>query len=356
MAKARGKGEERAAGSKGGGKGRGSGPVPTVRPGQQPATGPGAAALALLAGKWSGAQGETYDVSERDWSCSRTESTGASRKYHLTWNEKKSAVFWGERFCLYAEDITRDKPARWYRTDDPVKARVAFTWRRPAGARTGGGAAAGAAAGGAPTRRVAPSAAASAAGGAMKAAAAPGVGSPGWAARVSAAARQSVAGARVAAQAASLQAAGDWSEADPEEREDAEELSRADLFLERLAAEAPGAKPSTGKGAEALARLLGDWWGPKGELFRVGQHWACEFLGPRKAQARRVDLAWDAWSGCVLLGRAYELEVPPEDQISELRWRAQTPNKGSEKQADDGQDAAPLPPLLWARHEEEGEQ
>lgn len=329
MAKARGRGYDGTSQSKGGG--RGALPSSTWRPRltlHQPATGSGAAAIAVLAGQWVGAKGETYDVTAKDWKCLKSDDTGYARKYDLSWNADKGTILWGEKFCLHSSDIGAAL-ARWYRVEDERKLQVAFTWKRGAAAS-------------APSVRAAPPSRSSAP--APKAAGAVGNAAPlrsaaagggsedaggAWAARAAAAAREDEEREKREAE-----------EKEWEKLDDEEECGLEAAYLEA----APGAKPVSGPGADALSSLIGVWWASEERMFRIHRGWACDFTRPGRRRPKRLDCAWDAARGRVLLGRALALDAAAlEGRAAEALWYPQDEGVGKVLAA-------------WVRHEDEGEQ
>jgi len=391
--------------TKGKGKtgGRAAGPAP--KQGALPEVGLGPKAIAKLVGTWEGNQNDTYEVA-KEWSCLKKDGTGSSRQYHLSWSSKLEAILWGERFCLYASDLTSAGPARWYRCEDRQKTRCAFTWRRKhagdeeppterrrpaatAAAPSTSGGKAGLGKGGKPAAP--PSASVrSAPPPGRTAAAAPPLAAP-TAARAGAGAKAAPSGrggaaarSASASRMAQLACAAELAEAPFRELaarsipgdadgaasapapqlpapRDLHEDSQQGFAPEDCAAAlspAVGERPAGGSpelpGAQLLARLVGLWWGPGGRLYRVRDTWTCDQVGSSSAGEEEqdemcsFDLAFHPASSHLLWGRAFAVagaDFASDDNRVQWRWQAGCREGRSGDLA-----------FAWARHVEEGEQ
>lgn len=285
------------------------------------------AVLAQLLGPWAGNHGDTYEV-HGDWSCEKQDVAGASRKYQLSWHAARAAVFWGERFCLYAVDVTSEGPALWYRAEDRQKSQCAFRWSRPPGAAT------------TKSRPIQPP---------------PSVvsTSSGFVAqlfaREAAEAPFRKLAARSPSQSAALRKAAESArELVPEPALPADELERSAAALTTAPRAADGSA-SAAPPAELLRRLVGAWWGPRDTLFRIFD-WSCEMTDVHQDCSWQLDLAWHSSAPQLLWGRAFACAAADlaADELNELRWRWQpgaAPSSASDEVV-----------IVWARHVEEGEQ
>merc|ERR1712046_74160 len=103
-------------------------------------------------------------------------------------------------------------------------------------------------------------------------------------------------------------------------------------------ADAPGAKPTEGEGVALLVQLVGVWWGPKEEMYRVESSWTCERTSSLSDKVHLLDLAWDGAGRRILLGGAWALravDIVAEDGLVATRapWSKQSSSTDSAEPA-----------------------